>query len=203
MERALERTRSEYPDLSFIIKKTLHKKKINEKLKLFDPNLGGCLYNNRSHIKPDGGLLYLVGSSGLEYLLVAGDAKIQGTNDIRKNEGKENQSKGNACERLFKNIRELENFLISEDIFPYFIFLSGCDFESGSSMLDRISSAVGGSEFNKNYLRNISQNKFRRTSIYVRYEPWTEDEMYESILNIIIEAVEHYLGKYPEEFAIE
>lgn len=55
--------------------------------------------------------------------------KNQGTNDRRAREGLPRQAKGNAIERLGKNVIGLRAALMRESIFPFVCFGYGCDFE--------------------------------------------------------------------------
>ena len=59
-----------------------------------------------SSIRPDGGILYIEGRRGdpLRYPILIGEAKNQGTNGARVLEGLPKQAKGNAIERLGKNL---------------------------------------------------------------------------------------------------
>ena len=77
--------------------------------------------SKKPFIKPDGGVLYLI-FKGIKYPIIVGEAKQQGTNDKREEEGKKKQSMGNAIERACKNFLELRCYYKHFDYFPYHIF---------------------------------------------------------------------------------
>lgn len=57
-----------------------------------------------SAMRPDGGILSLVDKAGKRHAVLIAEKKNQGTNDLRLSEGKRKQAKGNAIERLVKNV---------------------------------------------------------------------------------------------------
>jgi len=69
-------------------------------------------HSDNSSIRPDGGILYIEGRQGdpISYPILIAEAKNQGTNDMRLQEGLPKQAKGNAIERLVsynRNPRQL------------------------------------------------------------------------------------------------
>ena len=74
----------------------------------------------------------------VSYPILISEAKNQGTNDLRLQEGLTKQAKGNAIERLGKNVIGLRTALMRESIFPFVCFGYGCDFAPDSSILDRV-----------------------------------------------------------------
>ena len=82
-----------------------------------------------STIRPDGGILLIKGNGELSYPILIAEVKNQGTNDLRQQEGKPIQAKGNAIERLGKNLIGLRTALLRENIFPFVCFGYGCDFD--------------------------------------------------------------------------
>ena len=90
------------------------------------------------------------------------------TNDLRAEEGLPAQSKGNAIERLGKNLIGLRSALFRENIFPFVCFGYGCDFAPGSTILDRVSVMAMFGELNRTYLFNEEQGRFKRGSFYFR-----------------------------------
>ncbi len=72
-----------------------------------------------SSMRPDGGILSLVDVNGSEYPVLISEVKNQGTNDARTLEGKPKQAKGNAIERLGKNVIGFRTALLHETIFPF------------------------------------------------------------------------------------
>lgn len=147
-----------------------------------------------SSIKPDGGFLYLRNNNGDRFPILITEKKNQGTNDIQELEGKKKQSRGNAIERLGKNVIGLRTFLLSENIFPFVCFGDGCDFEEGSSICDRVITISMFGELNKQHLHNIPP--FNRGAFYFRSEQWMEDEMFRLSLDIAISSTYYYFSRY-------
>lgn len=93
--------------------------------------------NKRVSMIPDGGILFAVSGSERIPILIVED-KIQGTNDKLFENKKKRQATGNAIERGAKNIRGAEMLFADFDIFPYVMFVSGCDFHSTETISKRI-----------------------------------------------------------------
>ncbi len=158
-----------------------------------------------SSIRPDGGILYIQARRGdpLSYPILIAEAKNQGTNDMRVQEGKAKQARGNAIERLGKNLIGLRTALMRESIFPFVCFGYGCDFDPSSSILDRVSTMAMFGELNKTCLHNEEGGKFNRGSFYFRCEKWTVDEMYDVMRDIAERSIMYYFSKFKEEhFAV-
>lgn len=153
-----------------------------------------------SRIQPDGGILSIKSSRDglLTYPILISEVKNQGTNDLRAREGLPKQSRGNAIERLGKNVIGLRAALLRESIFPFVCFGYGCDFEPESSILDRVSTMAMFGQLNKSYLHNEEGGKFNRGSFYFRVEKWTVDEMFEIMKDIAERSVLYYFSKYHE-----
>jgi hypothetical protein len=202
-DMVIERLCDQYPKYTFVVEDRLSKSEINCKLRSnFDSvhGIGINLSCDKSHIRPDGGLIYLVGKRR-KYLLTVIEGKHQGTNDRRTSEGKSEQARGNAIERSYKNFKEIQNYCLDEDIFSYLIFASGCDLErKGESIRDRLTAMTLGCNFNELYIRNVIDRYGRshqRASVFIGIK-----DVY-SLSNIMFEAcsfaVEHYISKYSEE----
>ena len=155
----------------------------------------------RSSIRPDGGILYIQGKRDdpLTYPILITEVKNQGTNDLRAQEGLPRQAKGNAIERLGKNVIGLRAALMRESIFPFVCFGYGCDFEADSSILDRVSTMAMFGKLNTPYLHNDEHGKFNRGSFYFRPEPWSVKEMTAVMQDIAERSVLYYFSKYREE----
>ena len=153
---------------------------------------------DRSSIRPDGGILFINNNQddALTCPILISEVKNQGTNDLRAAEGKPQQARGNAIERLGKNLIGLRPALMRESIFPFVCFGYGCDFEENSSILDRVSTMAMFGELNKTYLHNLEDGKFNRGSFYFRPEQWTIDEMSEVMKDIAERSVQYYFSKY-------
>jgi type II restriction enzyme len=154
-----------------------------------------------SSIRPDGGILHIRGkaSDKFMYPVLIAEVKNQGTNDLRAEEGLPKQAKGNAIERLGKNLIGLRAALMRESIFPFVCFGYGCDFENDSSILDRVSIMAMFGKLNKTYLHNEEGGKFNRGSFYFRPNQWSVDEMVQIMADIAERAVLYYFSKYREE----
>ena len=155
---------------------------------------------NASSMRPDGGILSLrpVTDSPSLYPVLISEVKNQGTNDLRLAEGKPRQAKGNAVERLGKNVIGLKAALLWESIFPFVCFGYGIDFDDDSSILDRVSTIAMFGRLNKTYLHKDPSDLFVRGSFYFRKEPWSADEMAEIMLDIAKRSAQYYWSKYGE-----
>lgn len=170
---------------------------IIEILKLEFPDLSFASALEKSKMKPDGGFLYILNDKGERYPILITEKKNQGTNDLRKSEGKPIQAKGNAIERLGKNVIGLRAALLKENIFPFICFGDGCDFAENSSIIDRVITIAMFGDLNKEHLHN--QGMFNRGTFYFRKEPWTQKEMQELSYSIACKSVHYYISKYGEE----
>jgi len=158
-----------------------------------------CHAENRS-IKPDGGILTMQANDGERFALLITEVKNQGTNELRAKEGKPKQSMGNAIERLGKNLIGLRAALRSETIFPFVCFGDGCDFASGSYILDRVTTMAIFGQLNKTYVHALGPHGiFDRGSFYFRPQPWTVDEMADILFDVAKRAVQYYFSKYGEK----
>jgi len=176
-------------------------KDIVAELKHSFPDIEFHYHFDSSSIRPDGGILYIQGKPGdkLSYPILIAEVKNQGTNDLRAAEGLPKQAKGNAIERLGKNLIGLRTALLRESIFPFVCFGYGCDFAADSSILDRVSTMAMFGRLNKTYLHNEEGGKFNRGSFYFRPGKWTVREMAEVMKDIAERSVLYYFSKYRED----
>lgn len=165
------------------------------------PDIEFDYHFNKTYIRPDGGILHIRGQPGdkLSYPILIAEVKNQGTNVQRAQEGLPKQAKGNAIERLGKNLIGLRTALMRESIFPFVCFGYGCDFESDSSILDRVTMMAMFGTLNKTYLHNEQDGRINRGSFYFRPEEWSVDEMYEIMKDITERSILYYFSKYKEE----
>lgn len=133
------------------------------------------------------------------YPILIAEVKNQGTNDLRAREGLKRQARGNAIERLGKNLIGLRTALSRESIFPFVCFGYGCDFEADSSILDRVSTMAMFGRLNTTYLHNEEGGRFNRGSFYFRAARWSVDEMATIMKDIAERAIPYYFSKYREE----
>lgn len=121
-------------------------------------------------------------------------------NDLRALEGKAKQAKGNAIERLGKNVIGFRTAMKTESIFPFVCFGDGCDFDDDSSILDRVVTIAQFGKINVEHLHNQgANNEFDRGTFYFRCGEWAEDEMVELSLSIAEKSIYYYFSKYGEE----
>jgi type II restriction enzyme len=154
-----------------------------------------------SSIKPDGGVLAIqaVEPTPIIYPILISEVKNQGTNDLRLSEGLKKQAKGNAIERLGKNVIGLRTAMMRESIFPFVCFGYGCDFSPDSSILDRVSTIAMFGHLNKTYLFEQGEGRFNRGSFYFREKKWTVGEMTNIMEDIANRSVLYYFSKYGKE----
>ena len=105
-------------------------------------------------IMPDGGFLILKKLGDIKYqkLLLAAEVKRQGTNDKRAEEGLKKQARGNAIERLGKNLIGIRAMMNHEDITPFVCFGSGDDFNENDASTKNVFSKL--STMNEFYYLN-------------------------------------------------
>jgi type II restriction enzyme len=187
--------------ISLIHKKQWYLKDIVAELRHTFPDVGFHHHFDTSSIRPDGGILFLKAPAAdkLSYPILISEVKNQGTNDLRAQEGLPKQAKGNAIERLGKNLVGLRAALMQETIFPFVCFGYGCDFEPTSSILDRVVTMAMFGELNRTYLHNEEQGRFNRGSFYFRKSKWSVDEMTAIMLDIAERSVLYYFSKYSEK----
>ncbi|MXW61140.1 MAG: hypothetical protein F4Z58_12135 [Acidimicrobiaceae bacterium] len=127
-----------------------------------------------SAMRPDGGILSILDRLGTPRPILITEVKNQGTNDLRKAEGKPKQSKGNAIERLGKNVIGFRTAMKSEAIVPFVCFGYGCDFADDSSILDRVSTIAMFGPLNKvNVVNQGESGSFNRGSFFFREKKWS------------------------------
>ncbi len=187
--------------ISLVHGKQWHLKDIVAELRHTHPDVEFHYHFDSSSIRPDGGILYIQGKQDdeLSYPILIAEVKNQGTNDLRAQEGLPQQAKGNAIERLGKNLIGLRAALMRESIFPFVCFGYGCDFNPDSSILDRVSTMAMFGKLNKTYLHNEEGGKFNRGSFYFRPAKWTVDEMVAVMRDIARRSVLYYFSKYRED----
>lgn len=187
--------------ITLVHEKQWHLKDIVSELRHTYPDTEFHYHFDSSSIRPDGGILYIQGPRGdkLTYPVLISEVKNQGTNDLRAQEGLPKQAKGNAIERLGKNLIALRAALLRETIFPFVCFGYGCDFEADSSILDRVSTMAMFGQLNKTYLHNEESGKFNRGSFYFRPQRWTLAEMVDVMKDIVERSVLYYFSKYRED----
>lgn len=201
--RAVNRVRdsllAEFDGLRIVQEPQWYLNTVIERLKVQFPDVSFCSCFDSSSMKPDGGVLSIENHSGCRYPILISEKKNQGTNDLRLRQGKSAQAKGNAIERLGKNVIGFRASLLSESIFPFVCFGDGCDFADDSSIIDRVKTIAMFGSLNEIHLHNEGpQGVFNRGTYYFRIPQWTEGEMYTLSLEVARRSVQYYFSKYGE-----
>lgn len=170
-------------------------------------SLGEINTQEKTNIKPDGGFLWIK-IEGKKHFILLSESKSQGTNDKRLTEGKLKQSKGNAVERLGKNVIAVDILFGDEDITPSVVFLQGCDFfDPESSIPDRVRTIAKFQPLNQInlYKKQIQKYNHSAGSFFMRghsmYEEhgtsdWTSEEISTILYKVAKQSIEYYLSKY-------
>jgi type II restriction enzyme len=178
----------------------MHLRDAVEKLQKTYPDVDFSYNFDTSSMRPDGGILYIVSKDEEKFPILITEMKNQGTNDLRAKEGKKKQAKGNAIERLGKNVIGFRTVLLNESIFPFICFGDGCDFASDSSILDRVITISMFGKLNIIRVHNEGPNGiFNRGSYYFREKLWTSTEMAKKMIDIAEKSVYYYFSKYGEK----
>lgn len=198
----MSQLKSKYPHIEFGVDKTLM-------LCTIEKMVNGDNYttSNKTFINPDGGFLWAK-INGKKYYILVSEQKRQGTNDKRLSEGKKEQGKGNAAERLGKNVDAFDILFGNEEVYPFIVFLQGCDFYDNESTIgDRIRTIAKFQQFNvvNIYWKQIAKKLFVGGSFFMRghsmkelpgTSDWTFKEMSEPMLTIAETSLNYYLEKY-------
>jgi type II restriction enzyme len=145
-------------------------------------------------MKPDGGILSVVDREGRRHAILVVEVKNQGTNVERVAEGLKEQAKGNAIERLGKNVIGFRAMLLTENIMPFVCFGYGCDFAKESSILDRVVTIAMFGSLNEINLFNVSM--FNRGSFYFQEKKWSAKKMEEVMYEVASRSIDYYRAKY-------
>lgn len=174
-------------------------KDVVEKLRNNYPEVDFHYYFDTSTMRPDGGILSVRDIQNNHYPILIVEVKNQGTNTFRKAEGKPIQAKGNAIERLGKNVIGFRAALLGEKITPFVCFGDGCDFSPDSSILDRVVTIAMFGNLNKVCVLNQgNESLFNRGSFFFREEPWEVKDMSEIMFDIAKRSIYYYFSKYGE-----
>jgi type II restriction enzyme len=185
--------------LKFEHKQKVFLKEMTQHLSKSFPEIQFKHHFDSSFLTPDGGFLFLVDNQGNRHTILISEAKRQGTNDLREAEGLGKQSKGNAIERLGKNVIGFRTWLSTENILPFVVFGEGVDFAKDSSILDRVSTIAMFAPLNQIEVANLGEHgTFARGSFFFRVETWKADEMAEILYDIAERSIYYYFSKFGE-----
>lgn len=143
-----------------------------------------------SFISPDGGFLFATNKQGERRIVLVSEVKRQGTNDARQKEGLGIQAKGNAIERLGKNLIGIRTIFKNEGFIPFITFGYGWDFREGSTILDRVLTMNEFFPLNKQFVVK-DYLPFEPVTMMFREEPWTIEEMTELLIDVAVKAIEY------------
>lgn len=144
-DRVMKQLSIEFPTLKFRKRRTMTKQEINNKLKEIDDYLGQELYVPQAEIRPDGGIIEVLDDKEEWRVVLVTEAKFQGKEVQNISAGilvgtKKDQdimAAGNAIERSHKNIKEIANYMLGEQHFPYVLFLEGSNFLTETIIVTR------------------------------------------------------------------
>lgn len=149
--------------------------------------------------KPDGGILFLE-SENEEWkkVILISEAKRQGTNDKRAEEGLVKQAQGNAIERLGKNLSGVRTLMQFEAITPFVVFGWGCDFEESQNfVLGKVSLMNQLYPLNKTYVyKDYNENGLAigsPVSMYFREDKWNIIEMKPILIDVAKQSIDYYI----------
>jgi type II restriction enzyme len=179
MEKVFLDLQTKYPDQRFTLRKTILQSEIATR---FNPHFQSS--NSKSTIKPDGGILFLNDNIPI----LSTEAKKQGTNQTRCEKGLKKQAMGNAIERAHKNYNEIKNLFDPYPYTGYILFGYGCDFQQGSSIVDRLNAMTYYDQFNKLHIKDtIIEKKIyglnlierhKKASVFLQVAPFTFNFIY-------------------------
>jgi type II restriction enzyme len=144
-------------------------------------------------MKPDGGLLILRKDSdpAFKRIALAVEMKRQGTNDQRVREGMKKQARGNAIERLGKNLIGIRATLQYEKVTPFVCFGWGVDFAEGSSIRDRIVTMNEFYPLNRIFVHK--REAYAPVSLFFREKAWEVDELFEIMKEVAEASIMTYI----------
>lgn len=162
---AVQKLAVDFPTLKFRKRKHIHKSEINARLREVDEFLGQVLYVPQAKIIPDGGIIEVLDDNGKWRVVLVTEAKYQGKDieNIRQgllvgtNKDQDIMAAGNAIERSHKNVREIANFMLGEQHFPYVLFLEGSNFLIETIVITRPDGRDVLLEYNSSNLNRIDR----------------------------------------------
>lgn len=183
---------NKYPDLEFTWIKSIKLSEVISMLSIQFPEYANQfgVPQNSSFISPDGGFLFAKNKKGERRIVLVSEVKRQGTNDARLKEGLGIQAKGNAIERLGKNLIGIRAIFKNEGFIPFVVFGYGWDFRRGSTILDRVLTMNDFFPLNKAFISK-DYLPFEPVTMCFRYEPWSVDEMTAILSKTAISAIEN------------
>lgn len=163
-------------------------------------DFGYKYYRQDCHIEADAPIVYLempIVKNTIEVPLFIGEIKKQGTNDIRMNDGFKKQAIGNACgDRVAKNFIIASDFcsLCSKELFPYTVFLHGCDFgdEITKTTLSKVEPLFGLLNQINPFFDTKACGNLKGGSCFYQEEDFTYNQLQDIIYKICEIGIKHY-----------
>ena len=181
---------TDYRKLKFELIKRVYLKDIISNLKLQFPNYSEMFSDvkEKSFLAPDGGFLYSINKQGERRIILIAEVKKQGTNDERQKEGLSKQARGNAIERLGKNVIGIRTMQKHTGILPFVCFAYGDDFKDTETIMDRVVTINDFFPLNKIF---IEKNflPFEPVSMFGRQKAWSKKEMFDICYEIAKKAI--------------
>jgi type II restriction enzyme len=195
-----EQLYSDFPGVSLVHESEWKLRDIVGRLRIAFPSVPFFYFHETSSMRPDGGVLSIRSSDDRLLPILIAEKKNQGTNDLRLLEGRARQAKGNAIERLGKNVIGFRAAMLDQGIFPFVCFGDGCDFSEDSSILDRVVTIAMFGELNKEHVHRVGEcGEFGRGSFYFRVAEWSRSEMAERCLSVAKKSIYYYFSRYGED----
>lgn len=140
------------------------------------------------------------------YPLFIGEMKKQGTNEMRMKKGLPKQGIGNAaCDRIGKNytIFAMYCYCLDEKLFPYNVFIHGCDFSKENittTTLSKLTPFFG----TLNEFHPWFDNRIGLTggTCYYQKEDFTCEQLYKYCYKCCKCGIEYYLKKFNEKLSM-
>lgn len=186
--------------VNILHEKDIKLKYVVEKLRKNFPKENWNYKFDKSSMRPDGGILFIIDREKNKYPILIAEQKKQGTNDeIIATKGRK-QASGNAIERMGKNVIGFRTWLKNESIFPYVCFGYGWDFNEKSSIIDRIITIA---EFGKLNETNLYNTEFtKRGSFYFKEHPLNKNEIFNIMYDIAKRSIQYYFSKYSDKIFV-
>ena len=152
----------------------------------------------RTSMQPDGGFTYVKEWEGTAHCILVAEAKRQGTNKARIEAGLKKQARGNAIERLGKNMRGFDAMFVGEQITPFVCFGEGDDFGADSSIIDRVATLNGFFPLNEVFVhkQSVGADTLKPVSLFFREEPWTPEEMADVMTKVCAISIPYFRKTY-------
>jgi type II restriction enzyme len=197
LKKVVSRLEREFGDIRLDHKRTWRLTEIIDRLKVDFPEVPFASAPASRWLQPDGGILSIVDRRDDLHVILISEVKNQGTNDAREAEEKTRQARGNAIERLGKNLIGFRTAMLSEQIMPFVCFGYGCDFASDSSILDRVVTMAMFGPLNEIELHNRGDGgRFNRGSFFFQEKPWTQTRMAKEMYEVASRSIHYYFSKH-------